>query len=125
MAATTDAEGAFVLNGVANGRRTVEVAHPSYLRATVEVEVVGGAELTVPGVTLLAGDVDQDDRIGQLDAERVDAAWGAVPGDPRWSSELDITADGVVNIWDAVAIRFNWGARGPELAVGRDGAPVK
>jgi hypothetical protein len=39
----------------------------------------------------------------------LDGAWGTRPGGAGWSEVADITDDGVIDIRDAVAIRFNWG----------------
>ena len=113
--ATTDETGNYTLSGVHVGQE-VEVTHPSYLRSartlTDPPATVGGT-VTLPDVTLLGGDVDQDDRIYNNDAALVGAAMIVEPVDEPWYRVRDITDDGVVDILDFVAVQFNWDTRAP------------
>jgi hypothetical protein len=103
--------------------QTVEVSRTSYLRSWREVDVPTAA-LTLPDVTLLGGDVNQDDHIEQFDAMSMGLAWNATPESPQWDERADITDDGTVNILDMVAVQFNWDAvaPGPWAPVGAQGS---
>jgi hypothetical protein len=79
--------------------------------------------LVLPDVTLLGGDVNQDDRIELADADALGLAWNSTPTDARWFEAGDITDDQAINILDMVAVQFNYfavapGAWGTALAQG-------
>jgi len=114
VSTTTEADGAYSLDGVPTGPQRLRVTHPSYLRGVVAVDVVGGAVVTAPEVTLLGGDVDQDGHIYVSDASLVGMAMESDPGAVPDYAVRDITADGVVDIRDMVAVQYNWGARASE-----------
>ena len=84
----------------------------SYLRSSRALSVPVGA-LTVPDVTLLAGDVNQDGRIDLTDGNLIGQAWNTVPGDPKWDKRADVTDDDTINILDMVAVQFNWDQTAP------------
>jgi hypothetical protein len=115
VSTTTDAEGAFTLADVPIGPQQLQVTHASYLRNMVEVDVLAGSTVTAPDVTLLGGDVDQDDWIYNNDAALVASAMIAEPVDEPWYRVRDITDDGVVDILDFVAVQFNWDTHAPAL----------
>jgi hypothetical protein len=69
--------------------------------------------VTLPDVTLLGGDVDQDDHISLTDGFRLTMLMFQEPVDEPWYRVRDITDDGVVDILDVVAVQFNWDARAP------------
>jgi len=107
---TTAADGSYTLGNVLP--RLLRVMHPSYL-ASEHAIPVGGASATMPPVTLLGGDVNQDGLIYTQDVVAMGGGWGQRPGDARWREALDITDDNVVDVLDAVAIQFNLGRRAP------------
>lgn len=109
----TGGDGKFVFNFVDAGPTfdRIEVRHPSYLRQTRPVQVLPNITQDVGLILLLAGDVNADGEIGRVDYERVAAALGLTSGDPDWSRELDITADGQVDIFDLVAVLYNVGQK--------------
>jgi parallel beta-helix repeat protein len=115
LATTTDASGAFGPSDIPAGTPTIEARHPSYLRSWRSFSLLAGETLVLPDVTLLGGDVDQDDHIYQLDSQFVGLAWNSTPDDANWRQAADITDDQVVNVLDMVAVQFNWGATAPGL----------
>lgn len=106
--ATTAPDGSYTLRDVLP--RLLRVTHPSYL-ASERAVPAGAAD--VPPVTLLGGDVNQDDRIHTQDVVAMGGGWGQRPGGTRWLEALDITDDDVVDVLDAVAVQFNLGRRAP------------
>ncbi|MFN8498689.1 MAG: cohesin domain-containing protein [Anaerolineae bacterium] len=109
---TTGADGGYVLTEIPAGPATISVSRPSYLRTERGITVPTGL-LPLPDVTLLAGDVNQSDRIDQYDAISVGLAWNATPADTRWDERSDITADRSVNILDMVGVQYNWNSVAP------------
>ncbi|MEM7536066.1 MAG: SdrD B-like domain-containing protein [Chloroflexota bacterium] len=103
----TEADGLFAFeNMLPEG--TVHVSHPSYLRASYDYVGTPGSGLTLPIVTLLGGDINQDDDIDIIDGVLIGLAWNSTPSDSHWSPNADINDDGVVNVQDRVAVAFNW-----------------
>jgi hypothetical protein len=78
----------------------------SYLRSWRTISVPVGL-LNVPELTLLGGDVNQDDLIYARDINLVGQAWNSVPADAHWDERADITDDDNVNVLDMVAVEFN------------------
>lgn len=111
--ATTDAGGEFTVSAVPAGPNTLTVHSGCYLRTWRSVNVLGGETLSLPDVTLLGGDVDQDGSINVSDAEIVGLAWNSTEAAPHWDERADITGDGSVNILDMVAVQFNWNQTAP------------
>jgi hypothetical protein len=109
---TTADDGLYTLSNVPPGAQTVEVTRMSYLRTSRPVNVPIGV-LTLPDVTLLGGDVNQDGHIEQFDAMSMGLAWNSTPADPNWDERADVTDDGNVNILDMVAVQFNWDQMAP------------
>jgi hypothetical protein len=110
--ATTAADGAYALPDIPPGTQTVEVTRMSYLRSSRQVNVPIGV-VTLPDVTLLGGDVNQDGHIEQFDAMSMGLAWNSTPADPNWDERADVTDDDNVNILDMVAVQFNWDEMAP------------
>lgn len=129
--ATTDETGNYSLSDILLGQE-VGVTHPSYLRTTRTLSdppaAVGGT-LSLPDLTLLGGDVDQNDRIFVNDGALVGMAMDTDPVPESWYHVRDITDDGVVDILDMVAVQFNWDTRAPgpwstTVAAGTTEAPA-
>ena len=110
---TTAASGEYSLAEVPPGTYTIAVRRQSYLRTWRSVTVVAGHTLTLPDVTLLGGDINQDDVIDLVDANLIGQAWNSTPASPNWDGRADITDDGAVNILDMVAVQFNWDEAAP------------
>jgi hypothetical protein len=113
LSATTPEDGSYTVANVPPGDHTVSVSRMSYLRTWREVTVTAGETLSLPDVTLLGGDVNQDDYIHNADQNLIGQAWNTTPADLDWDARADITDDDNVNVLDMVAVQFNWGQEAP------------
>ena len=113
LSMTTDPAGIIAPENLPAGTHTIEATHPSYLRSWRSFTLLAGETLVLPDVTLLGGDVDQDDHIYQLDSQFLGLAWNSTPADTHWRQAADITDDQAINVLDMVAVQFNWGATAP------------
>ena len=109
---TTSSTGTFSFDDLSPGAYTVTASRMSYLRSRRTVQV-GSGQQTLPDVTLLGGDVDQDDLIQGIDSNLIGRAWNTSPMDPEWDERGDITDDEMINILDMVAVQFNWSQEAP------------
>ena len=107
---TTSSDGGFVLPNVPTGDQMVTASVPGFLFAQTVFRVSPGQATTLPDVTLLGGDVDQDGEIRLLDLVAMGAAYGTCP--PQ-DSRLDLTADGCLNLLDLVILGANYGKTAP------------
>jgi len=107
----TAADGKYEINTVPAGRYQLLFEHPMYLAAQLtNCDTGSGTEFRPPTVTLLAGDLNKDQRIDILDLTRCAGVFGtADPG-------ADINGDGVVDLFDLVLIGINFGRTGPVIA---------
>jgi hypothetical protein len=106
--ALTDANGAYTFSDVPEGVYDLVISHPLYLAAEfVGCSIPGGETATMPGVTLLSGDLDGNGVIDISDLVICGKHFGGT------SAEADITADGHVDIFDIVLIGKNVGLTGP------------
>ena len=105
---TTAANGLYQLVNVRAGRYEFLFEHDLYLATRLRNCNTGaGTEFRPPTVTLVAGDLNRDQRIDILDLTRCAGAFGtADPG-------ADINDDVVVNLFDLVLIGANFGQLGP------------
>ncbi len=76
ISAFTAANGSFVLSGLPAGTYTVVAATRFYLSAERQATVAEGATATLPPVTLLAGDLNQDGIINVFDLAQIGANFG-------------------------------------------------
>ena len=104
----TAADGQYQLVNVPAGRYEFLFEHPMYLVTHLRNCNTGsGLEFRPPTVTLVAGDLNRDQRIDILDLTRCAGVFGtADPG-------ADVNGDGVVNLFDLVLIGINFGRTGP------------
>lgn len=106
--AQTNAEGFFTVAGA----DLLHLKMPGYLAAQIDVRAgLGQASAAAPfdlgTITLLAGDVNDDNLVNILDLARLGA---------RYNSDdqtADINADGLVDILDLVLAANNYGRQGP------------
>jgi len=110
LATTTDASGAFGPSDIPAGTHTIEARHPSYLRSWRSLSLVAGETLVLPDVTLLGGDVNQNDHIYIGDLVLMGQAWNTTPADAAWFEAGDITDDQAIDILDMVAVQYNFNA---------------
>lgn len=108
---TTGANGAYSISGVPVGTHTISAAAATYLDSQRgSIVVSSGGTTTVPDVTLLAGDVDDNCTINIFDLVALGAVYGTTPpGDPR----VDYNQDNTVNIFDLVLLAANYGLSCP------------
>ncbi len=111
----TDDAGGYTLADLRVGQE-LSVSHRSYLRSArtlTDPPETPGDTLTLPSVTLLGGDVDQNGHIFLNDGALVGMAMTVDPVAEEWYQIRDITDDGEVDIRDMVAVQYNWDARAP------------
>lgn len=109
----TDDEAHYALADLPPGPVELSITHPGFLRLTLTVEAVAGDDVAAPDVTLMGGHVDQDGHVFENDPALVISAMKVEPVDQEWYLARDITGDGVVDVWDLVAVHYNWGERAP------------
>lgn len=111
QSATTTADGSFVVADAPAGAQDVTARKAGFLSARGAAVHIAAEQTTVlADVTLLAGDVTEDDRINIFDLVQLAVVYGACPPpDPR----LDFTGDNCVNIFDLVLLAGNYGQEGP------------
>jgi hypothetical protein len=112
----TDADGDAVVLGVpqaAAGRYVAKADAPGYLPAECSpVPIAISPPLVVlKEIKLLAGDVNDDNRVDALDLAAIGLAFGDKSKEPR----ADLNNDGLVNVLDLVllGVNFGLGSSGP------------
>ncbi len=109
--ATTDASGAFSIADVATGGHTSITADTSgYLSAVCTAPTVTASETTLAAVTLVSGDITDDEMVDITDATAVGVSFGETG--PVLAA--DITGDGLVDIFDVILVSVNFGKTGPQ-----------
>lgn len=110
--ATTDAGGWYTFTEVSPGVYNVSFSHPRYLTTVLQgCEVSSNETAWLPDVTLLGGDLNDDEVIDISDL--VIGAANFNTNDPV----SDINGDGLVDIYDIVLIGKNFGLTGPIIQV--------
>jgi hypothetical protein len=105
--ATANADGTFSLTAPA-GTYTVRATVSGFLSAQGSVTLTGGSTSTMPTVSLLAGDIDNNNVIDQLDALTIGMSYNtAVP------AAADLNNDGVINVLDLELLALNYRKTGP------------
>ncbi len=91
------------------GTYTVRATSPGYLSAeNAAVTVVSGAVTDMEKVTLLAGDIDANGVIDQLDAMTIGMSYNTATPDAA-----DLNADGTINVLDLELLAANYLVTGP------------
>jgi hypothetical protein len=80
--------------------------------ATASAFVVKATPTNLSALTLLTGDVNEDNVIDSLDYNLVKAAIGSSPSSPKWNELYDFNKDNVINSWDLNIITSNLGKAG-------------
>ena len=105
--ATTASDGGFTISGIVAGTYTISASFATYLDSErTGVVITTGNTTSVPEVTLLAGDIDDNCVINIFDLVALGSQYGtSPPGDPR----ADYNQDGQLNIFDLVLLAGNYG----------------
>lgn len=112
QSAVTNAGGAFTITNVVTGTHTAITADaPRYLSARCEGPVVTAPETALEPVTLLSGDLNDDDVIDITDATAVGTSFGDTGDDLA----ADVNGDGLVDIFDIILVSVNYEQIGPQV----------
>lgn len=103
---TTDVEGFFSLSGITEGPyNSITADAPGHLPATCAQPTVVGPETRLAVVTLLSGDLDDNNQVDIADLTLAVSNYGQTGSDLA----ADLNADGAVNIFDLQLIAANFG----------------
>ena len=107
ISAPTANDGAFQLSAPAGTYTLVAVAS-GFLSAEGSVTLTSGSTVTQPDVTLLAGDIDNNNVIDQFDAMTIGMSYNtATP------AAADLNNDGTINVLDLELLAQNYRETGP------------
>jgi hypothetical protein len=102
-----NADGTFSLTALA-GTYTVRAVAVGFLTAQGTATLTGGNTTTLPAITLLAGDIDNNNVINQFDALTIGMSYNtAIP------AAADLNNDGTINVLDLELLARNYRATGP------------
>jgi len=102
-----NADGTFSLTAPA-GTYTVRATADGFLSAAGSVTLTAGETSTKPEITLLAGDIDNNDVIDAFDAMTIGMSYNtATP------AAADLNNDGIINVLDLELLARNYRATGP------------
>ena len=107
ISAPTANEGSFQLTAPAGTYTLVAVAE-GFLSAQGEVTLTSGSSVTQPTVTLLAGDIDNNNVIDQFDAITIGMSYNA-----STPPAADLNNDGIINVLDLELLAQNYRKTGP------------
>jgi hypothetical protein len=109
----TGADGQFSID-VATGTYAITVNMERYLDAEkLNVSAVAGSTTTLPAVTCLGGDSNDDCNVNILDLALMGGRFSSSCGDVNWDERADINNDCTVNILDLAMAGGNFGATCP------------
>jgi hypothetical protein len=92
----------------ASGTNSVIASASGFLSARRSVTITDGSTTTLPALTLIAGDIDNNNVIDQFDALTIGMNYNkAVP------SEADLNNDGIINVLDLELLAKNYRKTGP------------
>jgi hypothetical protein len=102
-----NANGTFTLSAAA-GNYTVRATASGFLSAQGSATITSGSTNTKATITLLAGDIDGNNVIDQLDAMTIGMNYNAAT-----PTEADLNNDGVINVLDLELLAQNYRETGP------------
>lgn len=102
-------DGTFSLTAPA-GPYTVFATASGYLSAQASVTLTDGSTTTMPTISLLVGDIDNNNVIDQFDAMSIGMNYNAAA-----PSAADLNNDGVINVLDLELLAGNYRETGPVL----------
>jgi hypothetical protein len=104
--ATSDTGGNFALaDVVTGGHSSITADAPGYLLAVCTAPTITAPETPLAMLTLLSGDINDDNRVDILDLSAVANSFGQ----PASGLPVDVNGDSVVNILDLSLIAANYG----------------
>jgi hypothetical protein len=104
---TVNPDGTFGITALA-GTYTVRATAEGFLSAEGSVTITAGEIGTKPEITLLAGDIVNNDVIDQFDALTIGMSYNtATP------TAADLNNDGIINVLDLELLARNYRATGP------------
>ncbi|MCB0211985.1 MAG: hypothetical protein KDJ52_21770 [Anaerolineae bacterium] len=107
----TDTNGDFSLVNIPAGPGMIFTADaPGYLSAVCTEATVATPETVLNAVTLLSGDITNDDKVDIEDATAVGVSFDQTGS----GLAADINQDEVIDIFDLVLVSINFGAEGPQ-----------
>jgi hypothetical protein len=107
----TETTGQFKFLNIATGSvDSINVDASGYLPAVCTEVIVVAPETVLNGVTLISGDINDDNLVDITDASSVGAGFGQTGS----NLPADITRDDVIDIFDIVLISVNFGEAGPQ-----------
>jgi predicted outer membrane repeat protein len=92
-------DGSYTLPSAPAGMFALSLKPAHWLRRTVSVDTSVGSLLGVQ-LTLVNGDIDQDNEVTLFDFGRLVAAFGSAPGDANWNPNADLDGDQEVTLFD-------------------------
>jgi hypothetical protein len=111
-----NADGTFSISLPA-GIYTAVASAPGFLRAQGTVSIASGSTTTIQTISLLAGDIDGNDVIDNLDALTIGINYnGTEP------TAADLSGDGTINVLELEILSPNYRQIGP-LTISTDGSP--
>jgi len=111
LAATVAAnpDGTFSMTALA-GTYTVEATASGHLSAEGPATITAGNTTTMPTITLIAGDIDGNGVIDQLDAMTIGMNYNSAVPDAA-----DLNSDGTINVLDLEILAANYRETGPSV----------
>ena len=123
QSAATNINGNFEIANVPAGLHTISADAPGYLSAVCSGVNVTAPQLVLSPVSLVAGDINDDDSVDIVDAAIVGISFGKTGPDVP----ADITQDEIVDIFDIVLVSVNYGEAGPKVwnCAGPNNSPIQ
>jgi hypothetical protein len=100
-------DGTFSLQAPA-GTYTIVATASGFLSAQGPMTIAGGSASTLPTISLLAGDIDNNNVIDQFDAMTIGMSYNAAE-----PVAADLNSDGVINVLDLELLARNYRDTGP------------
>jgi hypothetical protein len=104
---TANTNGTFSLNAPA-GTYTVRATASGFLGSQGSVTLTAGNTSTMPTISLLAGDIDNNNVIDQFDALTIGMSYNTVV-----PAAADLNNDGTINVLDLELLAKNYRTTGP------------
>ncbi|MCB0212254.1 MAG: hypothetical protein KDJ52_23135 [Anaerolineae bacterium] len=111
LSTITDLDGSFVINNIPTDTDLSIVADaPAYLSAVCTNPTIIAPETELQAVTLLSGDITDDELVDVADATAVGLQFGQTGS----GLTADINLDQIIDIFDLVLVSTNFGQEGPQ-----------